>query len=385
MTRRLVLMALAALLGGCSTVSGWFGSDDKTEPPAPLTDFSPTVSVRTLWSRDAGASGKGQLLDLRAAVRGGRVAVADPKGRVTLFDAESGTSIWETATRTPISAGPTVGSGVVAVGTADGQVLALEVDGGAIRWQTRVTSEVLSPPAVGAGIVAVRTVDGRLFGLDLQSGRRVWVFDKGVPLLSLRGTGDPVIAGELVLNGFDGGRLVAVAARDGRQVWEARIAAARGRSDLERMVDIDSAPVVTEDAVYAVAYRGQVAAIDPTSGRAFWQKDLSSSAGLAVDARSVFVTDERSVVWALDRYSGRVLWQQDRMKLRGLTAPVMAGRYVVVGDFEGYLHWLRREDGELAARARVDSAGFYSAPETAGGVIYAYGRGGTVEALRAGD
>lgn len=385
MTRRLALLALAAALSGCSTVSGWFGSDDKTEPPSPLVDFTPTVSVRTLWSGDAGASGKGQLLDLRAAVRGGRVAVADPKGRVTLMDAESGSQIWETATRTPIAAGPTLGGGVVAVGTSDGQVLALETETGAVRWQTRVTSEVLSPPAIGAGIVAVRTVDGRLFGLDLKSGRRLWVFEKGVPLLSLRGTGDPVIAGELVITGFDGGRVVAVAARDGRQVWEARIASARGRSDLERMVDIDSAPVVTEDAVYAVAYRGQVAAIDPSSGKAFWQKDLSSSAGLAVDARSVFVTDERSVVWGLDRFSGRVLWQQDRMKLRGLTAPVLAGRYVVVGDFEGYLHWLRREDGELAARYRVDSAGFYAAPEAASGVLYAYGRSGTVEALRAGD
>lgn len=383
MTRRLGLLALATLLGGCSSL-GWFGSD-KPGGPAPLVDFKPRVTVRALWSHDAGASSKGQLLGLRAAVRGSRVAVADPKGRVTLLDAETGKEIWETKTRTPVSAGPTLGSGTVVVGTSDGQVLALDAESGSVRWQTRVTSEILSPPSVGSGIVAVRTGDGRLFGLDVESGRRLWVFDKGVPLLSLRGTGAPVVAGDLVINGFDGGRLVAVAARDGRQVWETRIASPRGRSDLERMVDIDSAPALAEDAVYAVAYRGQVAALEPGSGKPYWQKDLSSSAGLAVDSHLVFVSDEDSVLWALDRFSGQVVWKDERMKGRQLTAPVLIARYVVVGDLEGYLHWLRREDGELVARYRVDSSGFHLAPVASGGVLYAYGRSGTVEALRAGD
>ena len=151
------------------------------------------------------------------------------------------------------------------------------------------------------------------------------------------------------------------------------------------MVDIDSAPALAEDAVYAVAYRGQLAALEPGSGKPYWQKDLSSSAGLAVDSRLVFVSDEDGVLWALDRFNGQVVWKDDRMKGRRLTAPVLVGRYVVVGDLEGYLHWLRREDGELVACYRVDSSGFHSAPQASGGVLYAYARNGTVEALRAGD
>ena len=382
MRRWLALAGATSLLAGCSTVTGWFSSADTGEPPAPLVDFQPSLSVRTLWSYDAGASGKDRILALRAAVRGGRVAVADPKGQVTLLDADTGTSLWEVDIRAPASAGPTLGEGLVVVGTSDGQVMALEAESGAVRWQTRVTSEVLSPPAIGRGTVAVRSLDGRLFGLDAQTGRRLWVYEKGVPILSLRGTGDPVVAGELVLDGFDGGRLVAVALRDGRQVWEARVGVPRGRSDLDRMIDIDSAPVVVGDAVYVVSFHGQVTALELTSGRPAWQHDMSSSAGLAVDARYVYVSDEQSHVWALDRFNGRVAWHQERLKARGLTGPVVVGRYVVVGDNEGYLHWLRREDGEFAARQQVDKAGFYGTPEVDRDTLYAYGRSGDVEALR---
>ena len=385
MKRWLAVLSATGLLGGCSTITGWFSSSDTTEPPAPLVDFQPSTTVRTLWTHDAGASGKDRSLTLRAAVRGNRVAVADPKGRVTLLEADTGTSIWEVDTRVPASAGPTLGDALVVVGASDGQVVALEAESGTVRWQTRVSSEILSPPAIGRGVVVVRSLDGRLFGLDAQSGRRLWVYEKGVPLLSLRGTGAPTVAGELALNGFDGGRLVAIALRDGRAVWEARVGAPRGRSDLERMVDIDSAPVVLGDAVYVVSYHGQVAALELTSGRPAWQRDMSSSAGLAVDGRNVYVSDDQSHVWALDRFNGRPVWHQERLQARGLTAPVVLDRYVVVGDREGYLHWLRREDGEFAARQQVDKAGFYAAPEVDRNTVYAYSRSGVVEALRPVD
>jgi outer membrane protein assembly factor BamB len=382
---RWLAVGAAALLGGCSTIGGWFSSDSVVEPPAPLVDFQPSVEVRTLWDLDIGAGSDDQAIALRPAVQGGRLAIADARGRVQMLDAQTGSRVWEGNVRVPVSAGPSLGAGLAVVGTTTGEVMALDAQDGTLRWQTRVSSEVLSPPAIARGVVAVRTGDGRLFGLDAASGRRLWVFDRPVPVLSLRGTGAPVIAGDAVVAGFDGGRLAAVTLLEGRPLWEARLGEARGRSDLDRVTDVDAAPVVVDEAVYGVASRGFVAAFELASGKPFWQREMASTAGLAVDGRALYVVDERSHVYALDRFSGRGVWRQTQLQARGLTAPTIVGRYVVVGDREGYLHWLRREDGELAARYRVDSAGFYSAPEAASGVLYAYGRGGTVEALRAGD
>lgn len=381
--RSLASAAAGLTLTGCATVSGWF-ADEPAEPPTPLAEITPSLEVRTVWSTDVGGGHSGRTLALVPQVGGDRVFAATARGRVVALDASSGSTEWRTEVDAPLSAGPGVGGGVVVVGSVDGDVFALQADTGSVRWRTRVSSEVLAPPAVGRGVVVVRTVDGRLHGLDVKSGNRLWLYENPVPLLTLRGTGAPTLTRELAIAGFDGGRLVALLAQDGRPVWEGRLAAPRGRSDLERMVDIDSAPVVAGDTVYAVALHGMVAALEVTTGKPRWQREMSSHAGLAVDDRLVYVTDDKGHVWALDRFSGRALWRQEKLAHRGVTAPAALGPYVVVGDFEGYLHWLRREDGELAARQRVDKSGFDAAPLAARGVLYAYGRGGTLAALRPG-
>jgi len=284
----------------------------------------------------------------------------------------------------PISGGPAVGDGLVVVGTNKGEVFALDAATGERRWQAGVSSEVLAPPAVGSGVVAVRTLDGRLFGLDARTGKRRWIYDSPVPVLSLRGTGEPVIAGELVLNGFDGGRLVALLAADGRVEWEQQVAVPRGRSELERMVDMDSRPVVVDDAVYVTAFQGRVAALDLLSGDVLWDRDLSSYAGVAVDAAAVYVSDAEGFVWALDRFSGNSLWRQADLEQRRVTAPVRLGDYVVVGDEEGMLHWLSVEDGRFVARTRVDGAGISSTPATGrDGRLYVYGNSGEITAFEA--
>lgn len=376
MRHALALLPVVAL-AGC----GLFGGDDRI-PPAPLPELAPELTVRTVWSRDLGGSRSGQALALLPAVTADRVYAATPKGRVVALDSASGASLWETDTGTLLSAGPGVGGGLAAVATTDGHVLGLDAQSGAVRWRSRVSSEVLAPPGVGGGIVAAHSVDGRLYGLDAQSGRRLWAYESQVPLLTLRGTGAPVVISDAVLAGFDGGRLVALTLRDGRPAWEARLATPRGRSDLERMVDIDSTPVVVEDTVYAVALHGTVGALELASGRPRWQRELSSHAGLTVDPRAVYVTDDKDQVWALDRSSGRPAWRQDKLGRRDLTAPAVVGRYVVVGDFEGYLHWMRREDGRFVARQRVDKSGFHGAPRSVRGTLYVYGRDGTLAALR---
>jgi outer membrane protein assembly factor BamB len=263
-------------------------------------------------------------------------------------------------------------------------VIALSAEDGALRWRVRVSSEVLAPPRASGGVVVVRTVDGRLAGLDGLTGGRLWAYDRSVPILTLRGTSPPVITHDAVLAGLDSGRLVAVALRDGRALWEQQITQPRGRSELERMVDIDAEPVVANETVYVVTYQGSIAALDLFSGRGRWQREMSSNTGLGVDSRHVYVSDTLGQVWAMDRASGSAVWRQARLKGRGLTAPVAVGEHVVVGDAEGYLHWLRRDDGQFAARTRLDSAGIAAAPVVADGeTVFVYGKGGTLAAVRA--
>ncbi len=381
--RGCLVFLLAAFLGGCGTVSGWMDRGDGRDLPE-LVPVENVIPLQVRWSRDVG-DGVGELhTGLQAAVAGDRVYGAGTDGRLGAYDAATGEPVWRIDLDRPISGGPAVGDGLVVVGTNKGEVFALDAATGERRWQAGVSSEVLAPPAVGSGVVAVRTLDGRLFGLDARTGKRRWIYDSPVPVLSLRGTGEPVIAGELVLNGFDGGRLVALLAADGRVEWEQQVAVPRGRSELERMVDMDSRPVVVDDAVYVTAFQGRVAALDLLSGDVLWDRDLSSYAGVAVDAAAVYVSDAEGFVWALDRFSGNSLWRQADLEQRRVTAPVRLGDYVVVGDEEGMLHWLSVEDGRFVARTRVDGAGISSTPATGrDGRLYVYGNSGEITAFEA--
>jgi outer membrane protein assembly factor BamB len=377
-------VAILALGSGCGFVRDRIaGGADNTLPPAELERFEELVAVREVWRRNVGSGPERDFLSLVPAVAGDRVYAADRRGTVRAFAAGDGRELWRRDTRVPASAGPGLGEGLVLLGTSDGQVVALGGADGTERWRARVTSEVLSPPQAADGLVVVRTVDGKLFGLDAQAGEVRWIYDRTVPVLSLRGTSTPVLTEGAVIAGFDSGRLVAVSLREGQTLWESRIAIPAGRSELERMVDIDGDPVIVDDTIYVAAYRGRVAALVLYTGDARWDRELSSHAGLGVDGRAVYVTDEMSHVWALERGSGASMWKQDRLEGRRLTAPVPVGeQWLVVGDFEGHLHWLRRDDGQLAARTRVDRRGIIVPPVADGDVVYVYGSGGTLTALR---
>jgi len=381
--RAVVVPALALALGGCSWLGGWFGGGkEAVEPPSPLPALEAPHRVETLWRTDAGAGPGKALLGIAPLVDGGRVYVADRKGHVLAFDAVSGERVWEADVKAPISGGPGGGSGLVVVGTPDAEVVALDAASGALRWRATVTSEVLAAPRAGQAAVVVRTVDGRLAALDLSDGHRLWVYGRPVPALTLRGTSAPVVDGGRVYAGFDDGRLTALRLKDGRLLWERAVAVPRGRSELERMVDIDADPVVADGVVYAVAYQGNAGAWDAEDGQPYWRRKLSSWTGLALDAGRVYVTDDQGRVWALARLTGAAVWRQEALLRRGLTAPAVAGDHVVVGDFEGWLHWLATGDGRIVARARVDSSGLAGRPVAAGDVVYALARDGTLAAFR---
>lgn len=374
MIRQLFVLLLAAsLLSGCSL----FGSKDNAEPPAELKAFEKRAELRELWSYSTGDGTDGQFLKLVPTVVGERVYVGDRNGSVAALELESGKLIWRSKTGIAISAGVGVGGGLVLAGSSEGRLVALDAETGKQRWQAEVPSEVLSVPQVYQGIVVVQTVDGSISALDAESAERLWIYDRSVPVLTLRGTSTPLVDGGVVIAGFASGKMVALDARSGREVWSAPVAVPHGRTELQRIVDVDAEPVVNRGILYAASYQGQLVAVSLQDGRVLWKRDMSTYAGIAVDDTQVLVSDADSDVWAIERSTGRSLWKQAELRRRALTGPAVIGDFAAVGDFEGYLHLLMRRDGSIADRVRVDSDGIQATPVTVfGDRLLVLGAGG---------
>jgi outer membrane protein assembly factor BamB len=376
------VLLLALLLEGCSAMSGFLGGEDNTEPPAELEKLDESVALKRLWSTNLGVGFDKQFVRLVPAVNDDRVLAADRKGRVAAYDAGTGKRLWENRTGAPVSAGPGTGEDRVLVGTSDARVLALGLETGELLWEAQVSSEVLSVPRIDRGVVVVQTVDGNVTGLDAYDGSQLWIYDRSVPVLTLRGTSTPAVGYGAVIAGFASGKLAALTIDEGLVAWETSVAVPKGRSEIERMVDIDGDPVIMGSAVYVATYQGRVAVIDAQSGNLGWTRDISSHAGLGVDFAQVYVTDQDSNVWALTRDSGGTVWKQDKLLNRTLTSPVPFNNYIAVGDFEGYVHLLSRYDGHIAGRLRVDSSGVRTPPLVEEDIMYVYGNSGNLAAYR---
>ncbi|MGB5472283.1 MAG: outer membrane protein assembly factor BamB [Gammaproteobacteria bacterium] len=389
MRQVLLLFLLGSLLSGCSTMSSWFdsilGGDDNAEPPTPLTDIEASAQFDKRWSVDIGVGYDEQFINLQPAVAGDRLYVADRKGRVVALDAASGKRLWSTDMDTALAAGPGVGEGMVVVGSSDAEVIALDAGDGAVRWRVDVSSEVLSVPRIDLDKVIVQTADGSIAALDGADGSQLWINDRTVPVLTLRGTSTPAVSLGLVVAGFSNGKLVAFSADRGFPVWEKSIAVPQGRSELERIVDIDGDPVIVGGAVFVTTYQGRIAMLELRSGNVGWERDMSSSAGLGVDFSQVYITDDKSQVWALSRNTGASAWKNDSLAWRGLTAPQPFGDYVVVADSQGYVHLLSRYDGHIAARIEADGAGIRARPLAIKDTLYVFGNSGKLIAYTLKD
>jgi len=370
------LGVLAALLAACTGVP-------ESERPLPLPAYDKVVTVKAAWSHDIGAWADAPDGRVQPALSDGMLVVADGLNWLRALDARSGKLLWERRTGIAISGGIGVAGGLLVVGTRHGQVLAYALKDGALRWQAAVSSEVLTPAAAADGVIIVRTGDGKVFALNAADGKQVWMFERSVPALSLRGVGSAVIAGDQVFAGFANGKLAALSLKDGSLLWEATVANPQGRSELERMVDVDVDPVVMGDTVYAAAYQGRVVALTRSGGRELWARDLSVYNNMAADEHALYLSDDQGNVWAIDRGSGAALWKQEKLHNRSVSAPVLFGNYLVVADFQGYLHWLARDDGRLVGRYHTDDKGVAAAPLAADNLLYVLGRSGAVEALRA--
>jgi outer membrane protein assembly factor BamB len=378
MIRSLFLCSLVLLLGGCSA----FSSKDNADPPAELVDLTSSLKITTLWSKSLQGS-DGAFLHIAPAISNGKLYIAEPSGRVYALNAETGKELWSVDLDVPISGGPGANNSLLAVGTQEAELIVLNTEDGSIRWRKPVSSEVLSVPGVGNGRVVCRTIDGRVESLNGDSGDLRWAYDREVPVLTLRGDSSPVVDDTLVMVGFASGKLVALSMDSGLVAWEATIAIPKGRTELERVVDIDAELKLVEGTVYAAAFHGEVAAVSETSGVILWQRELSSHAGLDADWRQVYVTDADDHIWSLDATNGATLWQQKALHARQLSAPAMVGGYLVVGDFDGYLHWLSQYDGQMLARSRVGSDPIRVKPLVYNDTVYVFGDGGKLTALKA--
>jgi len=381
---RYLLFALTlVLLSGCGTkdyVKNLFGGEDNTDPPTPLVEIETLAEIIKLWSKDTGKGSTKQFLKLTPSHIQGKVFVADVRGNLLAIDATSGNILWENDADLSITGGPGSSETLTMIGSEEGDVLAYASESGDFLWQAKVSSEVLAAPQEAYGIVVVRTIDGKIYGLDAHDGSRLWIYDRTVPALTLRGTSNPVITGDVVIAGFDGGRLAAIELHTGKLIWETSVSLASGRSQLERMVDIDSDPMIIGNDIYVATFQGRLASVALENGRITWTRDISSYAGLTSDGKNIYITDDQSHVWALERSSGNSVWKQENLFARQVTAPATIGDLVVVGDLEGYLHWMDKSSGQFVARTQISKNPILAPPVAIEDIVYAYSSDGTLGA-----
>lgn len=387
----LVLMGVA--LSGCTTVKGWFAGKDaeakKALEPAELVKFEPTARVDRIWSTNLGKGEKRIGVRQGPVVADGRVYAAAITGGVHALDLQTGKTVWtyepakvKKQPKLRLSGGPGVGEGLVVIGTLDGQVIALDANDGSEKWRAKVPGEVIAAPAIAQGIVFVRSNDGRVTAFDAGNGTQKWFNPRELPMLTVRGNA-PVVAGPGVLFiGNDDGSVAALGMQDGRTVWDQMVSNGEGRTELERMSDVDGAPVLEGNTLFVSSFKNQTMAIEGPTGRPLWARDHGGAGGVALTSGNVIVTDNKGGVFGLDKASGSAMWSQTGLARRSLTGPAIHGDYVVVGDYKGYLHWLRTDNGELAARAKSGGDALLAQPVVADGILLVQNVDGKLTAFR---
>jgi outer membrane protein assembly factor BamB len=361
--------------------SGFFDKDN-TPTPTKLTAFSPTTNAQLLWYTSVNSGMGNDYLKLVPAVTNKSIVTVGENGLVTATDKLTGRINWRSSTNTSITSGPAANDGLVVVGGRDGEVVALDEQTGGIRWKTSVNNELLSPPALAKGIVIVKAIDGHLSALSEQDGHKIWSYDQAEPALILRGGSTPQMTSRSVIVGFANGTLAKLSIHSGSLLWQQVIATPQGGFAIERMVDIDADPLVFNDEIYAATYQGKIASLDISSGKSLWNRDISSFTGMTADSSNLYISDATSNLWAFQTKSGNITWKQDQLIARNITAPESMGRYLVVGDSEGYLHWIDKANGQFAARTRVNRSGILAKPVVDNNIIYALTKDGHLAAYK---
>ncbi|MFL0801586.1 MAG: outer membrane protein assembly factor BamB [Agarilytica sp.] len=335
-----------------------------------LESFDKSVKAKRLWKAGAGEGDGRKYLRLAPSVFGDVIYTTDSDGVVRAFSLADGKRRWKTDTNAEVSGGVGAYLDTVAVGTFDGKVIALSADSGDVRWEAQTSSEILAVPAVSATLVVVQTIDARVFAFDSKSGELRWSYDHLTPVLSLRGTSSPLINGNQVICAFDNGQIISFSLIDGSRTWEARVSHPKGKTDLERIVDIDGTPAVKNGLVYSGSYQGNLFAFALAKGNPIWKQELSTYRALSVSNGKVFVSTADSHVIAYNASNGDVVWKNEDLQYREIGAPTTVGRYVATIDGDGYLHILSQQDGQFVERLKPAGDGFNAPMMTHLGKLY---------------
>lgn len=377
-------LTVILFLGGCQTVGGWFGSRGDEPEPAELREISQSVPVSRLWSVDTGDGINRSRPKIRLVADGELIWTADHRGRITAVDAATGRVDRRFDIDMQVSAGPAIAGRLLMVGTFDGELVVMDKATGAVRWRSQLSSEILAQPVMHDGVIVVRCIDGRVFGLDGDSGRRLWVHDRSVPLLTLRGNSDPFARAGQVFIGYDDGQVSALRVADGSVLWEQQVSTPEGRTELDRLADIDGPMLVVGTELYVVTYHGRLAGMALESGRILWVKDVASASGLDLRRTQLAMSDRDDSIWLVDRRNGATLWRDEQLLRRQLTRPAFVGGLLVVADFEGYLHFFDADSGQIAARVRASRDAPAAAPLVIGNTVHLLDQKGTLSAWRVG-
>lgn len=395
--KRISWIFLVVLISGCS----WFGDKDKEEKrkPTPLQRINQEVKLNKVWDRRIGAGAEDTLSRLTPGISGERIFASSVDGRVLCMELKNGKKIWEVKVadltgqgskrffsfgedEDVISGGVGVGYEMVVVGTTAGDLIAFNQTDGSLAWRAVLTSETVVPPQINSDIVVVQTIDGKISAFDVLDGEKKWTYSTNVPVLTLRGTSTPILTDRYVIAGFANGRVVLLDAKGGVARWEQRVAEAQGRSELERLVDVDGNLVLIGNTVYASSYQGSMVAIDMDTGRIRWRKDASSFAGVAEGFGNVYLAHDDSRLTAFDMESSRDVWEIDSLLYREISTPVPIGNHIAVGDLKGYVHLIAQSDGRFAGRRKVDGEAIRSLMLARGNTLYVQGNSGRLAAFR---
>ena len=357
--RKLSIIVLLGLLAACS------GDKDNSEPPAALTDIENVFPLKINWKLDTRSSSNRAAYRLQPLISGDRVYSIDTKGLVRGIELTRGRKVW----RYKSELEPITGVGgtpeLLIVTSRDGDIAAYqEVEDNLVPlWKVNVGSEIRATPVVADGQVFVRSVDGRLRSLSAVNGSQQWQITARVPALSLTGNSSPIVVGDMLIGGFDDGKLIAYNRDNGKTMWETTISLPTGRTEVERLTDLDGRFVLRDGVIYAASFQGHLAAVQVVSGDILWSRKFSSFQAIAIDETALYLSSDDSDLWSIDRRTGSAFWKQDVLHARKITAPSMIGDKLVVADYQGYLHWFDKSDGKLLGRIRTTEERNYVQPQ----------------------
>ncbi|MEH6909875.1 MAG: outer membrane protein assembly factor BamB [Oceanicoccus sp.] len=369
--RLVALLVVALLVVACSSTDG-----EEEQGPAPLVDFDVERKFVKVWSTSVG-DGQGDLYNrLTPVIDGDTIYVAAADGQVEAISKATGKTLWDNNVEKLVVGGIGVGENILLLGTVKGEVIALNKADGELLWLEEVGGEILVAPQTDDDRVYVQTFDGQLVGLNIETGERVWSYRHTLPILTLRGTSTPLIYRDSIIAGFANGQVVNFDAETGAVRWSARVAVAKGDSEIQRIIDVDSDIFEENGVIYAASYQGKVVAIDPTSGNKLWSNDASSYVGMSSGFGNIYVAGEDGSVTAFEKSGQGARWAQTILARRKLSGSATLSSYVIVGDFDGYVHALSQVDGHVAARTRVDSGGIQVDLQTFGDMLLVYSNDG---------